>query len=185
LFELYEIFGGEDVKLHDEDIVLEDNSINMENEECIPELARKQKCSSGRNENVQKKNQKEDLNNDVASEKCDVKPDENVMFWDNNDDTSISNKTEDIEEITLEINPDDQVDFDMFLEEQFNEDHHFAEVINDDKEEMHEVRLLRLLEEYENEKIKTKPFQLKWKLLLNYCQCFGNWLQVFNCIQKL
>ena len=83
------------------------------------------------------------------------------MFWDNNDDTSISNKTEDIEEITLEINPDDQVDFDMLSEEQFNEDHHFAEVINDDKEEMHEVRLLRLLEEYKNEKIKTKPFQLK------------------------
>jgi len=41
---------------------------------------------------------------------------------------------------------------DIFSEEQFNEEHHFAEVINDDQEEMHEIRLLRLLEEYENEK---------------------------------
>jgi len=136
LFELCEVFGGEDVN---DDIVLENNSINMENQECIPESARKQKYSSSRMENVQKKNQKEDLNNDVGSENCDVEPDENVMFWDNNDDTSISNKTEDIEEITLEINPDDQVDFDIFLEEQLNKDHCFAEVINDDKEEMHEV----------------------------------------------
>ena len=48
LFELCEIFGGEDVQLHDEDIVLEDNSINMENEECILELVRK--CSEEESE---------------------------------------------------------------------------------------------------------------------------------------
>jgi len=117
LFELCEIVGGEDVQLHDEDIVLENNSINMENQECIPESGRQQKGSSGIIENVQKKNEKEDFYNDVVSENCDVKPDENVIFWDNNDDTSISNETEDIEDSTLEINPDDQVDLDIFLEE--------------------------------------------------------------------
>ncbi len=80
LFELCEVFGGEDDGGEDvggedvdDDIVLENNSINMENQECIPESARKQKYSSGRMENVQKKNQKEDLNNDVGSENCDVK----------------------------------------------------------------------------------------------------------------
>ena len=61
----------------------------------------------------------------------------------------------------MEINPDDQVDFDMLLEEQFNEDHCFVEVINDDKEEMHEVRLLRLLEEYENEKNQNKAISIE------------------------
>ncbi len=52
LFELCEVFGGEDVKLHDDNIVVENNSINVENEECILELVRKQKCSSRRIENV-------------------------------------------------------------------------------------------------------------------------------------
>ena len=51
LFQLCDVFG-EDDQLHDQEILLEDNSINMENEECTQELvrkhnpiARKGKCS--------------------------------------------------------------------------------------------------------------------------------------------
>jgi len=59
----------------------------------------------------------------------------------------------------VEINLDDQVNFDILLEEQLDDYHGFAEVVNGDKDKMNESSLLRLLKEYKNEKFKTKPFQ--------------------------
>jgi len=79
---------------------LEDNSDNklgnlMDNEECNPEFIRKQSRISRKNKNVQKKNQKQELNCDGGSEECDVEleSDENNQLWDNNDRSNNLNKS--------------------------------------------------------------------------------------------
>jgi len=67
------------------------------------ESVRKQNRISGRNKNVQKKNQKQDVYHDGASVECDVKMqmDENDLIWDN-DMSNILNKSQDNEESIVE-----------------------------------------------------------------------------------
>jgi len=75
---------------------------------------------------------KQDLYYDGDSEGCDVElePEEVDQFWDNNDMSNISNKSQDNEESIVELNPDNLVDFDILFEEQLNDDNGFAKVVN-------------------------------------------------------
>jgi len=154
-------------KLNDQEILLEDNSVNeprhlMENVECNPEFLRKWNRSSRKNKTVQKKNWKQELNYDCGEE-CDVEfeSDENDQFW-VNDSSNSSNKSHiTSEESRLELNLEDQVGFDIFIEEQLNEDHCLAEVVNGDKQEMNESSLLRLLEQYKNEKNQNNAISME------------------------
>jgi len=58
----------------------EDSSINIDSEECTQESVRKQNRISGRNENVDKKNQKQDGGSIVCN--VEVETDENDPIWD-------------------------------------------------------------------------------------------------------
>ena len=105
-----------------------------------------------------------------------------------NDDILISDDLDEkyVESDKGDIDEEQQID-DIFVNDNKDQQDEtiFANAINMDKEEMNEDSLLKLLEEYELEKIKMVVFLWNWKLELNCCHCSGNQMQASSCMGRL
>jgi len=58
-----------------------------------------------------------------------------------------------------------------------------VDVIDTEKEEVNDISLITLLDDYESEKITKVIFLWNWKLVLNCCLCSRNQMQASNCME--